>query len=159
MEGEYPRFKSTYLQEELVEGFHLGPDEFDFVSSHRGDTNRHGIAILLKSLLHLGYFPDGLQEMPGPFWRNSLDCCGITVTDTAGLVVLAIIIWPRSGRLPGGGLRRRRTSRNWKNGCAVRKQQSLSRRRNCSTPRAGGFKNSALSFQRNQSCNGSSTRH
>jgi len=33
-------------------------------SSHRGDANRHGIAILLKSLLHLSYFPDGFQEVP-----------------------------------------------------------------------------------------------
>ena len=51
MEGEYPRFKSSYLQEELVAGFHLESDEFDFVCRHRGDANRHGIAILLKSLL------------------------------------------------------------------------------------------------------------
>jgi hypothetical protein len=47
MEGEYPRFKSSYLQEELAEGFQLLPDEFDFVSRYRGDYNRHGIAILL----------------------------------------------------------------------------------------------------------------
>ena len=53
MEGEYPRFKSSYLQEELAEGFQLGPDEFDFVYPYRGDHNRHGIAVLLKSLLHL----------------------------------------------------------------------------------------------------------
>ena len=52
MEGEYPRFKSSYLQEELAEGFQLGPDEFDFVYRYRGDHNRHGIAILLKSLLY-----------------------------------------------------------------------------------------------------------
>jgi Domain of unknown function (DUF4158) len=64
MEGDYPRFKTFYLQEELAEGFQLGPDEFDFVCRYRGDHNRHGIAILLKSLLHLGYFPETLQEMP-----------------------------------------------------------------------------------------------
>ena len=70
MEGEYPRFKSSYLQEELAEGFQLGPDEFDFVYRYRGDHNRHGIAILLKSLLYLGYFsetlqfPETLQEVP-----------------------------------------------------------------------------------------------
>ena len=64
MAGEYPHFKSSYLHEELVEGFQLGPHEFDFVYSYRGDANRHGIAILLKSLLHLGYFPEGFQEVP-----------------------------------------------------------------------------------------------
>jgi len=31
-------------------------------SSHRGDANRHGIAILLKSLLHLSYFPSGFSS-------------------------------------------------------------------------------------------------
>jgi hypothetical protein len=46
MEGEYPRFKSSYLQEELAEAFQLGPGEFDFVCRYRGDHNRHGIAIL-----------------------------------------------------------------------------------------------------------------
>jgi hypothetical protein len=64
MQGEYPGFEASYLQEELAEGFHLGPDEFDFVCRHRGDSNRHGIAILLKSLLHLGYFPETLQQVP-----------------------------------------------------------------------------------------------
>jgi hypothetical protein len=64
MEGEYPRFKSSYLQEELVAGFHLESDEFDFVCRHHGDANRPGIVILLKSLLHLGYFPETLQEVP-----------------------------------------------------------------------------------------------
>jgi hypothetical protein len=53
MEGEYPRFKSSYLQEELAEAFQLGPDEFDFVFRYRSDHNRHGIAILLKSLSKL----------------------------------------------------------------------------------------------------------
>jgi len=60
MEGEYPRFKSSYLQEELAEAFQLGPDEFDFVFRYRSDHNRHGIAIWLKSLLNLGYFPETL---------------------------------------------------------------------------------------------------
>src|SRR5215469_833294 len=64
MEGEYPRFKSLYLQEELAEAFQLGPGEFDFVCRYRGDHNRHGIAILLKSLLYLGYFPETPQEVP-----------------------------------------------------------------------------------------------
>jgi hypothetical protein len=66
MEGEDPRFKSFYLHEELVAHFHLGlgPDELNFVDSQRGDTNLHGIAVLLKSLLHLEYFLEGFQEVP-----------------------------------------------------------------------------------------------
>jgi len=64
MEGEYPRFKSSYLQEELAEAFQLGPDEFDFVFRYRSDHNRHGIAIWLKSLLNLGYFPETLGDVP-----------------------------------------------------------------------------------------------
>jgi len=39
-------------------------DEFDFVRRYRGDVNRHSMAILLKSLLHLGYFPDIFQLVP-----------------------------------------------------------------------------------------------
>jgi len=96
MEGEYPRFKSSYLQEELAEGFQLGPDEFDFVYRYRGDHNRHGIAILLKSLLYLGYFPETLQEVPESvrlfLGKNSSGCCGIKATATGELAVLAIII-------------------------------------------------------------------
>jgi hypothetical protein len=47
-----------------AEAFQLGPGEFDFVCRYRGHHNRHGIAILLKSLLYLGYFPETLQEVP-----------------------------------------------------------------------------------------------
>jgi hypothetical protein len=39
MEGEYPRFKSSYLQEELAEAFQLRPDEFNFVFRYRSDHN------------------------------------------------------------------------------------------------------------------------
>ena len=87
MEGEYPRFKSSYVLEELAEGFQLGPDEFDFVCRYRCDHNRHGIAILLKSLLHLGYFPETLGVVPesvrlflgkqlGLLWDHSDDYLG-----------------------------------------------------------------------------------
>ena len=86
MEGEYPRFKSSYLQEELAEAFQLGPDEFDFVFRYRSDHNRHGIAIWLKSLLNLGYFPETLGDVPesvrlflskplGLLWDHSCRCC------------------------------------------------------------------------------------
>ena len=55
MEGEYPRFKSSYFQEELVEGFHLGPDEFDFIfkPSRRCQSprDRHPFEIIAASEL------------------------------------------------------------------------------------------------------------
>src|SRR2546427_4622180 len=41
MQGDYPRFKITY-------------------------TNRHGVAVLLKAVQYLGYFPDELQQVPPP---------------------------------------------------------------------------------------------
>jgi hypothetical protein len=61
--GGVSTFKSSYLQEELAEGFQLGPDEFDFAVRYRSDHNRH-IAIWLKSLLQPGYFPDSLGNVP-----------------------------------------------------------------------------------------------
>jgi hypothetical protein len=64
MKGDYPRFKATYTHEELVEHFLLTPAERTLVDSCYGDVNRHGVAVLLKSLQYLGYFPDGLQQVP-----------------------------------------------------------------------------------------------
>ena len=85
MEGEYPRFKSSYLQEELAEALQLGPDEFDFVFRYRSDHNRHGIAILLKSLLHLGISRKRWETCRNPSgcsWVNNSVCCGITAMIT-----------------------------------------------------------------------------
>jgi Domain of unknown function (DUF4158) len=158
MEGEYPRFKSSsYLQEELAEGFQLGRDEFDFVSRYRGDHNRHGIAILLKSLLHLGYFPESLQEVPesvrvflgkqlGLLWDHSDDYRTTGSTRDYHLAQIRAFT--------GGGLRQRLKSRNWKNGCVVRKQNLPSHRKNCWMPLAAGCENCGLSCQQSRSCNG-----
>ena len=64
MQGDYPRFKATYTHEELVEHFLLSPAERAVVDTCRGDVNRHGVAVLLKAVQYLGYFPDDLQQVP-----------------------------------------------------------------------------------------------
>lgn len=42
----------------------LDETEREFIAQFRGDANRHGAAILLKSLQHIGYFPHELSEIP-----------------------------------------------------------------------------------------------
>ena len=64
MKGDYPRFKATYAQEELIEHFLLNPAERALVETCRGDVNRHGVAVLLKSVQYLGYFPNDLSQVP-----------------------------------------------------------------------------------------------
>lgn len=64
MRGDYPRFRASYAHEELVEHFLLTAPEYELITQCRGDLNRHGAAILLKSLLYLGYFPDDLSSVP-----------------------------------------------------------------------------------------------
>jgi TnpA family transposase len=64
MTGDYPSFSATYTHEELVEHFLLSPAERALVETCRGDVNRHGMAVLLKTVQYLGYFPDHLQQVP-----------------------------------------------------------------------------------------------
>ncbi len=64
MNGQYPRFKNSYFYEELTEHFLLTTAELEFVRSCRGNANRQGMAILLKGLEYLGYFPENLQQVP-----------------------------------------------------------------------------------------------
>lgn len=64
MKGDYPQFQESYSHEELVEYFTLDETEREFIAQFRGDANRHGAAILLKSLQHIGYFPHELSEIP-----------------------------------------------------------------------------------------------
>jgi Domain of unknown function (DUF4158) len=55
-------FKASYSQDELVEHFHLDAQDRILLSGIRGDVNRNGAAVLLKSLLYLGYFPTDLNH-------------------------------------------------------------------------------------------------
>ncbi len=64
MKGKYPRFKTTYVHDELVEHFLLNPAERTLVETCREDANRHGVAVLLKAVQYLGYFPHDLQQVP-----------------------------------------------------------------------------------------------
>lgn len=64
MAKAYPQFRSFYSHEELVEHFLLTPAEVHLVLTCRGDTNRCGMALLLKTLSHLGYVPDPMPHIP-----------------------------------------------------------------------------------------------
>jgi hypothetical protein len=64
MPGDYPRFKAAYTHEGLVEHFLLSPAEYSLIDTCRGEANRHGLAVLLKAVQHLGYFPNEFREVP-----------------------------------------------------------------------------------------------
>lgn len=64
MKGNYPHFTENHSREELIEHFMLNETERNFTIQFRGDANRHGVAIWLKSLQYLGYFPSSLKETP-----------------------------------------------------------------------------------------------
>jgi hypothetical protein len=49
LKGDYPHFKALYAHEELAEHFLLTPPERLLISQLRGDLNRQGAAVLLKS--------------------------------------------------------------------------------------------------------------
>ena len=81
MQGDYPHFKTTYLHEELVEHFLLNPAERALVDTCRGDGHRHGVAVLLKAVQYLGYFPYDLRRCRRSSARSSpisSNSCGIT---------------------------------------------------------------------------------
>ncbi len=64
MGNTYPQFRSFYAHEELVEHFLLTPAEVQLVLTCRGETNRCGMALLLKTLSHLGYVPHPMPPIP-----------------------------------------------------------------------------------------------
>ena len=64
MKVDYPFFTEGYSREELIQHFTLSETEQQFIAQFRGDVNRHGAAVLLKSLQYLGYFPKDLGEIP-----------------------------------------------------------------------------------------------
>ena len=64
MKGDYPCFPTRYSREQLVVSFTLSLADLQFIDQFRGNVNRYGVAILLKSLQYLGYFPEQLDEVP-----------------------------------------------------------------------------------------------
>lgn len=64
MKNPYPRFSDHYEEDELIEHFWMTADELEFVESFRNEVNRQAVAVLLKSLDYLGYFPACFDEVP-----------------------------------------------------------------------------------------------
>jgi hypothetical protein len=64
MKGDYPQFAQDLSHEELIEHFLLDETDHQFITGFRGDGNRYGVAVLLKSLQYLGYFPQDLSSVP-----------------------------------------------------------------------------------------------
>jgi hypothetical protein len=60
----YPSFQPSHSREDLIEHFLLTPGELDLILKCRGDANRCGMALLLKTLPHLGYVPDRREDIP-----------------------------------------------------------------------------------------------
>jgi hypothetical protein len=60
----YPSFRPSYSHEDLIEHFLLTPGELELVLKCRGDVNRCGVALLLKTLPHVGYVPSRLDDIP-----------------------------------------------------------------------------------------------
>ena len=63
MRGDYPQFRKSYTSDELTEDFLLDKEEYQFIQQFRGDVNRQTVAVLLKTLKYLGYFPASLIEI------------------------------------------------------------------------------------------------
>ena len=61
----YLQFRSSYSHEEMVEHFLLTPAELQLVLTCRGDANRCGMALLLKTISRLGFVPDPMPQIPG----------------------------------------------------------------------------------------------
>ena len=40
MKGDYPQFKQSYTNDELIENFLLDKEEYQFIQQFRGDVNR-----------------------------------------------------------------------------------------------------------------------
>jgi uncharacterized protein DUF4158 len=55
---------TSYSHEEMVEHFLLTPAELQLVLTCRGNANRCGMALLQKTISHLGYVPDPMPQIP-----------------------------------------------------------------------------------------------
>ncbi|MCI0412100.1 DUF4158 domain-containing protein [bacterium] len=64
MKGDYPAFREAYSQQELHEFFSLDEAELTFIKQFKTESNRFNVAVLLKALLYLGYFPEHPSSVP-----------------------------------------------------------------------------------------------
>jgi hypothetical protein len=94
MKGDYPRFRAAYSHEELAEQFLLTPTDLELISQCRGDINRHGIAVLLKSLLYLGYFPNSLRAIPSELREFIAKQLGVAPGTTSRAVMASVAASP-----------------------------------------------------------------
>jgi hypothetical protein len=107
MSGSYPSFKRSYSQEELIEHFLLTPADVHLVVSCRGDTNRCGMALLLKTLDYLGYVPESLAQIPvevRSFVAGNSGCCGTSRITMDRTVVRGANILPSFVSTRAGGI-------------------------------------------------------
>ena len=138
----YPQFRSSYSHEEMVEHFLLTPAELQLVLTCRGDANRCGMALLLKTISHLGYVPDPMPQIPeevrafvaaqlGLLWDSSESYSwrGSTLDYRLAQIRLSTA---------AGVFRRRKTRRIWKTGFASGVRKRRTRRTPCLIPRANG---------------------
>ena len=119
----YPQLRSSYSHEEMVEHFLLTPAELQLVLTCRGDANRCGMALLLKTISHLGYVPDPMPQIPEEVAHSlplNSACSGIPLSPILGTAARLIIIWRKFVSTAAGVFRRRRIRRSWKTGFATR---------------------------------------
>ena len=105
----YPQFRSSYSHEEMVEHFLLTPAELQLVLTCRGDANRCGMALLLKTISHLGYVPDPMPRYQRRFAHSlplNSACSGIPLSPILGAAARLIIIWRKFVSTPAGVFRR-----------------------------------------------------
>lgn len=63
----YPRFRTQWHPDDLAHDISLSADELQWIDRFYGSgrkANRIGFAILLRSLLFLGYFPERKSDVP-----------------------------------------------------------------------------------------------
>ena len=136
----YPQFRSSYSHEEMVEHFLLAPAELQLVLTCRGDANRCGMALLLKTISHLGYVPDPMPLRYQRGFVHSLPpnsaCSGIPLSPILGTAALLIIIWRKFVSRAAGVFRRRKIRRSWKTGFATTVRKKRTRPTPCLIPRA-----------------------
>jgi Domain of unknown function (DUF4158) len=63
MKGKYPQLKTNYTEEELTENFLLNDYEQILISQFRLTVNRQAVAVILKVVQYLGYFPEEKKEI------------------------------------------------------------------------------------------------
>lgn len=82
--SRYGRFAGDPTPEQLARFFHLDDADRAFVSEHRGEHNRLGVAVQLGSLRLLGTLLEDMSQTPASVARFAGD--QLAITGTAGLM-------------------------------------------------------------------------